>query len=215
LDLLFTMPQVLYEKKEDGTFLEPYMKLTIFVPSQYVGGVMTAVQNKMGNLIDLSYHDTYAVFIYELPYSMFIRGLSADLKSVTSGFASIDYEMVGYKPADLVEIEIHVNGNPIDVLSEYAYREESLSKAREKTEKLKETLDRQQFRQIIQGVVNGNIIAREEIPPFRKDVLAKMSGGDRTRKDKLLEAQKKGKSKMNASAKIHIPQSALFSMMES
>lgn len=215
LDLLFTMPQVLYEKKDDGTFLEPYMKLTIFVPSQYVGGVMTAVQNKMGNLIDLSYHDTYAVFVYDLPYSMFIRGLSADLKSVTSGFASIDYEMIGYKPADLVEIEIHVNGNPIDVLSEYAYREESLTKAREKAEKLKETLDRQQFRQIIQGVVNGNIIAREEIPPFRKDVLAKMSGGDRTRKDKLLEAQKKGKAKMNATSKIHIPQAALFSMMES
>jgi len=215
LDLLFTMPQVLYEKHSDGSFSEPFMKLTIYVPSQYVGGVMTAVQNKMGNMLDLQYHDTYAVFVYELPYSMFIRGLSADLKSVTSGFASIDYEMVGYRPADLVEIEIHVNGNPIDVLSEYAYREESVSKAREKVEKLKDTLDRQQFRQIIQGVVNGNIIAREEISPFRKDVLQKLYGGDRTRKDKLLEKQKKGKARMNATAKIHLPQSALFTMMES
>lgn len=214
LDLLFTMPQVLYEKTEDGTFHEPYMKLTIYVPSEYVGGVMTVCQNRKGNLLDMAYHDTYAVFEYELPYSMFIRGLSGELKSVTSGFASIDYEMIGYRQADLVEIEIHINGNPIDVLSEYAYKDEAVSKAREKVEKLKETLERQQFRQIIQGVVNGNIVARDELSPYRKDVLAKLYGGDRTRKDKLLEKQKKGKARMNASGKVHLPQQALFSMIE-
>lgn len=214
LDLLFTMPQVLYERKEDGSFHEPFMKLTIYVPSEYVGGVMTVCQNRKGNLLDMQYHDTYAVFEYELPYSMFIRGLSGELKSVTSGFASIDYEMIGYRAADLVEIEIHINANPIDVLSEYAYKDEAVSKAREKVEKLKDTLERQQFRQIIQGVVNGNIVARDELSAYRKDVLAKLYGGDRTRKDKLLEKQKKGKARMNSSGKVHLPQQALFSMIE-
>ena len=214
LDLLFTMPQVLYEKDGDDMH-EPFMKLTIYIPTQFVGAVMTVCQNRKGNMLDMQYHDTYAVLVYELPYSMFIRGLSAELKSVTSGFASIDYELIGYKPADLVNIEIQINGNPIDVLSEYAYKDEANGKAREKAQKLKETLDRQQFRQIIQGLVNGNIIAREEIPPYRKDVLQKMSGGDRTRKDKLLEAQKKGKSRMIQTGKVNLPQSALYGLIES
>lgn len=214
LDLLFTMPQVLYER-EGEEMSEPYMKLIVYTPSSYVGAVMTICQNKKGKLLDITYHDIYAVLVYELPYSMFIQGLSAELKSASSGFASIDYELIGYKEADLVNIEIQINGNSIDVLSEYAYRDEANSKAREKAEKLKDTLERQQFRQIIQGVVNGNIIAREEIPPYRKDVLAKMSGGDRTRKDKLLEAQKKGKSRMIHTGKVHLPQSALYSLIES
>src|SRR5205814_7228344 len=105
--------------------------------------------------------------------------------------------------------------NPIDVLSELVYKDEAIYVAREKTEKLKESLDRQQFRQIIQATVNNQIVAREELSPFRKDVLQKMSGGDRTRKDKLLEAQKKGKARMISHTKIDIPQSALFSMVES
>ncbi len=103
----------------------------------------------------------------------------------------------------------------MDVLSEKAYKDEAVAIARQKAEKLKEALPRQQFRQIIQGVMNGNIVAREDIPPYRKDVLAKMSGGDRTRKDKLLEAQKKGKSRMIQTGKVIIPQEALFSMIES
>ncbi|MBI4098146.1 MAG: hypothetical protein HY426_03825 [Candidatus Levybacteria bacterium] len=144
----------------------------------------------------------------------FIRGLSSELKSATSGFASIDYEISDYRPADLVNIEIRINDSPIDVLSEFAYRDEAPYLAREKAQMLKEKLPRQQFRQIIQAVINAIIIAREEIPPFRKDVLSKMSGGDRTRKDKLLEAQKKGKAKMIETAKINIPQEVLFSLIE-
>lgn len=215
LELLLTMPQVLYEKQEDGSFKEPYMLLTIYVPVQYVGNVMTVCQKRKGNMLDLQYHESYATISYELPYSMFIRGLSGELKSITSGYASIDYELSEYKAADLVVIDVKINDNVIDVLSEYGYREDAIHIAREKAEKLKESLDRQQFRQIIQAVVDGNIVAREEIPPFRKDVLAKMSGGDRTRKDKLLEAQKKGKKRMITSGKIHLPQAALFSMIES
>lgn len=214
LDLLLTMPQVLYKKQDDGTMLEPYMILSVFTPKNYVGGVMNVSQNHKGDLLDMQYHEAYTVLTYEMPYSMFIRGLSSDLKSVTSGYASIDYELTDYKPANLVLMQILINSNPIDVLSEYVYRDESIRVAREKTARLKESLTRQQFRQIIQAGIDNNIVAREEIPPFRKDVLAKMSGGDRTRKDKLLEAQKKGKKRMLTTGKISLPQEALYSMIE-
>lgn len=214
LELLLTMPQVLYEKKENGEIFEPYMLLSVFVPKDYVGGVMNVCQRHKGELIDMQYHQAYTVLSYEMPFSMFIRGLSSDLKSVTSGYASIDYDLTDYKTADMVLLQILINSNPIDVLSELVYKEEAVHIARIKAEKLKESLPRQQFRQIIQASIDNNIVAREEISPFRKDVLQKMSGGDRTRKDKLLEAQKKGKKKMIASAKIHLPQEALFSMIE-
>lgn len=213
LDLLLTMPQVLYDKKDDGEIYEPYMLLNIFVPAEYVGGVMTAAQKKKGNLIDIKYHEGYAVLSYEMPYSMFIRGLSGEIKSVTAGFGSMDYELGDYKKADLVQLDILINNNIIDVLSELVYKDEAVYVARAKTEKLKDTLDRAQFRQIIQATVNNTIVAREEIQPFRKDVLAKMSGGDVTRKNKLLEAQKKGKKKMVSSGKVELSQDALFSMM--
>lgn len=213
LDLLLTMPQVLYDKKENGEIYEPYMNLVIYTPSEYVGNVMTISQKKKGNMIDMQYHDAYAVLKYEMPYSMFIRGLSAEIKSGTSGFGSIDYELSGYKKADLVKLDILINGNPIDVLSELVYKDEATYVARSKAEKLKESLDRAQFRQIIQATIDNNIVAREEIPPYRKDVLAKMSGGDVTRKNKLLEKQKKGKKKMVGMGKVQLSQDALFSMI--
>lgn len=214
LEILLTMPQVLYDKKPDGTILEPYMTLIVYSPKDYVGPIMNICQNKKGNLLDLNYHESYAVLSYDMPYSMFIRGLSSDLKSASAGFTSLDYEVTSYKEANLSKVEIKVNDIGIDVLSELTYKEEAISEARQKAARLKDSLPRQQFRQIIQGVVDGDIVTREEIPPFRKDVLAKMSGGDRRRKDKLLEAQKKGKSRMISQAKISIPQEALLSMIE-
>jgi GTP-binding protein LepA len=213
LDLLLTMPQVLYEIRENGEIFEPYMLLNVYTPAEYVGNVMTVCQKKKGFLLDMQYHEAYAVLSYEMPYSMFIRGLDGEIKSVTAGFGSIDYELTDYKAADLVKLDILINQNPIDVLSELVYKDEAIYVARQKAEKLKDSLDRQQFRQVIQATVNNNIVAREEIPPFRKDVLAKMSGGDRTRKDKLLEAQKKGKKRMIQQGKVSLPQSALFSMI--
>jgi len=214
LEVLLTMPQVLYEKKEDGTMLEPYMNLIVYTPKDYVGPIMSICQSRKGNLLDLNYHESYAVLSYDMPYSMFIRGISSDLKSASEGFASLDYEVTSYKEAILSKVEIKVNDVSIDVLSELSYEDEAIGTAKKKAEKLKSSLPRQQFRQIIQGVVDGNIVAREEIPPFRKDVLAKMSGGDRRRKDKLLEAQKKGKSRMIIQGKVSIPQEALLSMIE-
>lgn len=213
LDLLLTMPQVLYEKRSEEEIYEPYMLLNVYAPSEYVGNVMAVCQKKKGSLLDMQYHEGYAVLSYEMPYSMFIRGLAGEIKSVTAGFGSIDYELSGYKKADLVKLDILINTNPIDVLSELVYKDEAIYVARAKALKLKESLDRQQFRQIIQATVNNSIVAREEIPPFRKDVLAKMSGGDRTRKDKLLEAQKKGKKKMIQTGKVALSQQALFSMI--
>lgn len=214
LDLLLTMPQVLYQKGENDTMLEPYMLLTVYIPIDHVGNVMTICQKKKGELIDMQYHESYATLSYEMPYTMFIRGLSAELKSVSSGYASIDYELIDYRPADLVNLEVRINDNPIDVLSELVYKDEANYIARAKASKLKESLPRQQFRQVIQSLVNNTIVSREEIPPYRKDVLAKMSGGDRTRKDKLLEAQKKGKSRLFNSSKVILPQEALYSLIE-
>jgi len=145
---------------------------------------------------------------------MFIRGLLPQLKSVSQGFASLDYELIGYRQANLVKMDILINENAVDVLSELVYKDEASSLAREKVEKLKEYLPKQQFKQVIQAAIGTNILARAEIAPFRKDVLAKMSGGDRTRKDKLLKAQKKGKSKLVNVSKVEIPQKALLSMLQ-
>lgn len=213
VDLLLTMPRVLY-KEENGEILEPFMELTIFAPSNFVGAVMTICQDKRGELLDIYYHKNNAVIKYDMPYSMFIRSLLPQLKSVSQGFASIDYEISSYKKADLVKMDILINGSIVDVLSEHVYKDEASHTGRERVEKLKELLPKQQVRQIIQAAIGEKILARSEIQPFRKDVLAKMSGGDRTRKDKLLEAQKKGKEKLGNISKIEIPQKALLSMLE-
>ena len=217
LDPLFTLPHVHYEKLTDGQetiYQEPFMHLSVFVPSQYLGGVMTVCQKSRGQMTHMEYQDTNVILEYDMPYAMFIRGLSNDLKTVSSGFASVDYELTDYRDADLVEVGVQINEVPIDVLSELTYREDAEFLARNKAEKLKENLPRQQYKQVIQCFIGARIIARTEISPYRKDMLAKMSGGDRTRKDKLLEAQKKGKKKMFGISKVEVPQEALFEMMK-
>ncbi len=213
LEPLFTLPHVVYEIAADGSYKEPYMHLTVHVPSEYVGGVMTVCQKKRGALTHMEYQDTNVILEYDMPYAMFIKGLSSDLKTVSSGFASIDYELTEYRDADLVSLEVRINDNPIDVLSDFAYKDEADFVAREKAAKLREALPRQQYKQVIQCMINERVLAREEISPYRKDMLAKMSGGDRTRKDKLLEAQKKGKKKMFSISKVEIPQKALFDLI--
>lgn len=215
LEPLFTLPHVVYETKDDGTYREPYMHLTVHVPSEYIGGVMTVCQKHRGEMTHMEYQDTNVILEYDMPYATFIKGLSPDLKSVSSGFASVDYEITDYRDADLLKLDIKINDNVIDVLSDYAYKDEADYVARDKAAKLKESLPRQQYKQVIQCVVNARVLAREEISPYRKDMLAKMSGGDRTRKDKLLEAQKKGKKKMFGLSKVEIPQKALFDMITS
>ena len=214
IEPLLTRPQVLYEKEKDK-ILEPYMKIIIYAPKNYVGSLMNLCEGKYGNLLDLSYQKENVIISYEMPYSSLLENLTSDIKSVSSGFASIDYEITSYREADLVNLEVLINDVAIDVLSETVYRDKVLYKGREKVEKLKAILPRMQFRQIIQAKVDGKIIARSEISPFRKDVLKGMSGGDRTRKDKLLKKQKKGKVRMQQVGRIEIPQKALFSLIES
>ena len=212
IEPVLTLPRVLY-KEEKGEIFEPFMNLTVFIPASFMGAVMTVCQQKKGELKNIEYHDKNAVLSYEMPYSMFIRGLFSELKSVSSGFASIDYEITGYRVADLVPLEIVINETPIDVLSELVYETDAYQDAKQKTEKLKEVLPRRQFRQIIQAKIGGRILSRSEIPPFRKDVLAKMSGGDRTRKDKLLKKQKKGKARLSNFGRVDLPPQALFSLI--
>ncbi len=217
LDPLFTLPHVSYEKIGTGqevSYKEPYMHLTVFVPSEYLGGVMTVCQKRKGEMTHMEYQDTNVILEYDMPYAMFIRGLSNDLKTVSSGFASVDYELIEYRDADLVEVGVQINEVPIDVLSELTYREDAEFMARNKADKLKDNLPRQQYKQVIQCFIGARIIARTEISPYRKDMLAKMSGGDVTRKNKLLEAQKKGKKKMFGISKVEVPQEALFEMMK-
>ncbi len=213
IDPILTMPHVLYEKRKNGAMLEPYMNLIVFTPTKFIGGVMSVAQSKKGGLIDISYHKNNAILKYEMPFSCFIRNLSSEIKTVSSGFASIDYELTDYKEADLVNLEILINDTEIDVLSELVYSNEAQFLARQKTEKLKDLIPRKQIKQVIQAKVGGKVLARSEIPPFRKDVLAKMSGGDVTRKNKLLEAQKKGKNKLFGTSKIDIPQEALLPLI--
>jgi len=215
IEPLFTLPHVQYKGDSQNGFLEPFMRLTIIVPSNYLGPVMTVCQKKRGNMTNMEYQDINVILEYDMPYASFLKGLSSDLKSVSSGFASLDYELIDYRKADIVNLEIKINEKSIDVLSEFAYKDEAEYIARDKTSRLKETLPRQQVKQIIQCFAGSKILSREEIQPFRKDVLAKMSGGDRTRKDKLLEAQKKGKAKMISISKVAIPQEALFKMITS
>lgn len=215
LEPLFTMPHVLYEGDPENGYKEPYMHLTIHVPSTYVGAVMTVCQKKRGSMTHMEYQDDNVILAYDMPYAMFLHGLSNDLKSVSAGFASLDYDLTDYRSADLVNLEIKINDKPIDVLSEFAYKDEADYVAREKTGRLKDVLPRQQIKQVIQCCVGARVLSRDEISPYRKDVLAKMSGGDRTRKDKLLEAQKKGKAKMSTITKVEIPQEALFSLVSS
>lgn len=222
IDPLFTKPQVLYKKEGDPSAgsgqvktLEPYMRIEIYTPKNYVGSLMNLCEGRKGNLIDIVYHKDNAQIIYEMPYSSLLSNLTSDIKSVSSGFASLDYEIIGYKEADLANLEIVINDVPIDILSETVYKDEVAYRGRERVDELKEVLPRQQFRQVIQAKVGGDIIARSEIPPFRKDVIKGMSGGDRSRKDKLLKKQKKGKARMQETGRIDIPQKALFSLISS
>ncbi|MCL4353804.1 GTP-binding protein [Patescibacteria group bacterium] len=210
---LLTAPKVIY-KTENGILKEPYIILTVYAPKDYLGKIMSLCQKERNTMINISYYESYAIVRYEMPYVTVIKGLASDIKSVSSGFGSIDYEVLDFRPAEVVELEIIINKRPIDILTELIYKDEVGLEARIKVEKLKEALPKKQYRQIIQAVADGKILARSEIPPFRKDVLSKMSGGDRTRKDKLLEQQKKGKKKLTLEAQFNIPQKALFSLME-
>ena len=233
-DLVTTAPSVIYKvTTTDGDVLtidnptnlppiteidmmeEPIVKATIMVPTEYVGNIMELSQERRGVYKDMSYIDEgRAMLTYEMPLNEIIYDFFDALKSRTKGYASFDYELIGYRESDLVKLDMMLNGEIVDALSFIVHREKSVSRGRRMAEKLKESIPRQMFEIPIQACIGGKIIARETVKAFRKDVLAKCYGGDISRKRKLLEKQKEGKKRMRQVGSVEVPQEAFMSVLK-
>ena len=232
IDLISTAPSVQYyvtpengktvmidnpaEFPEGRKYIEePYIKGTIIVPKDFVGNVMELCQEKRGTFKNMNYLDETRVMIeYELPLAEIVIDFYDKLKSRTKGYASFEYELVGYKESDLVKVDILVSGEPIDAFCFIAHQDNAYTRGRAIAERLKDVIPRQQFEIPIQAALGGKIIARETIKALRKNVLAKCYGGDITRKKKLLEKQKEGKKRMKAIGNVEIPQEAFLAVLK-
>jgi GTP-binding protein LepA len=199
-----------YEKVE-----EPFVSVMLFVPEKYLGSVMELCQSRMGVQKEFNYIGKERIMLqYEMPLGEIIWDFYDRLKSISRGYASMDYEPTGYREADLVKLDILINGEPVDALSLIIHREEAYQKGRQLVDSLKEIIPRQLYEVIIQAAIGGRVIARQSIKALRKDVIAKLYGGDVTRKRKLLEKQKEGKKRMKQVGKVEIPQEAFLSVMK-
>ena len=204
------------EKVRINSIKEPFIKTNIFVPNEYIGSIMELCQDKRGIYISTEYIDTSRVNIhYELPLSEIVYDFFDKLKSYTKGYASFDYELIGYKESDLVKMDILLNGDIVDALSVIVHRDFAYKRGRIIVDNLKELIPRQMFEVPIQAVIGSKVIARSDIKAMRKDVLAKCYGGDITRKRKLLEKQKEGKKRMKMIGKVEIPSDAFLSILKS
>ena len=193
---------------------EPWIKATILVPDEYLGAVLKLCEERRGHQVNLTYAGTRAMVVYNLPLNEVVFDFYDRLKSVSSGYASFDWQMEDYKPEKLVKMSILVNEEPVDALSIIVHTDRSFNRGRTMCKKLKDLIPRHQFKIPVQAAIGGKIIARETIPPFRKDVTAKLYGGDVTRKMKLLEKQKKGKKRMREFGQVNIPQEAFISALK-
>ncbi len=194
---------------------EPFVTASILTPKEYVGNIMELCQNRRGIYIDMKYLDENRVtIIYEMPLNEIIYDFFDNLKSKTKGYASFDYEFKEYRRSNLVKLDIHINGEPVDALSFIVHKDSSYARGKKMVEKLKTVIPRKLFTIPIQAVIGGQIIARETISAMRKDVLAKCYGGDITRKKKLLEKQKRGKKKMREIGNVEVPQEAFLSVLK-
>ncbi len=234
LELVTTLPSVIYKVvKTDGTSVmvdnphnypdvasiaeayEPYVKVSIITPNEYVGNIMPLCQDRRGEYKNMQYLDQRLVELhYEMPLNEIIYDFFDTLKARTKGYASLDYEFSEYKPSDLVKVDMLLNGDQVDALSFIAHREKAYPRARKLCEKLKENIPRQLFEVPVQAAIGGKIIARETVKAMRKDVLAKCYGGDITRKKKLLEKQKEGKKKMRQLGTVSIPTEAFLAVLK-
>jgi GTP-binding protein LepA len=192
---------------------EPVMQVTVYSPKRYVGPIMQLAQEKRGEYIDLVYTADQAQFTYLIPLSEMIIDFFDRLKSVTEGYASLDYEFFDYQRVDVAKVDILVNKEKVDALSFLVVKDQAHQRGSEITERLAQVIPRQQFNIPIQAAIGGKIVARADVKPFRKDVIQKLYGGDRTRKDKLLKKQKKGKAKMKMIGRVEIPQTAFFEVL--
>ena len=234
LDLVTTLPSVIYEVyKTDGTMVrvdnphnypdpsviehaeEPYVKVTIVTPPDYVGNIMPMCQERRGEFKDMQYLDTYLVELhYEMPLNEIIYDFFDALKANTKGYASLDYELSGYRRSELVKVDMLLNGDQVDALSFIAHKDKAYPRARRLCEKLKDNIPRQLFEVPVQAAIGGRVIARETVKAMRKDVLAKCYGGDITRKKKLLEKQKEGKKKMRNLGTVQVPMEAFLAVLK-
>ena len=235
LNIIATAPSVIYKVKLRGNqeekeiqnpndfpdpamieyIEEPLTRAEIISPSDYIGQIMNLAQNRRGELIDMTYIDETRVSIkYKLPLNEVIYNFFDSLKSRTRGYASLDYEVIGYQPSDLVKLEILINDEVVDALSIIVHRDSAYARGRGIVEKLKDEIPRQQFAIPIQAAVGGKIIARETVKALRKDVIAKCYGGDISRKKKLLEKQKEGKKKMRQLGSVEVPQDAFLAVLK-
>jgi len=234
LSLVFTSPSVRYhlhmkdgeEREVDnpmeypdpsriGGADEPYIRANIITPTQYVGPIITLCMEKRGTQTGMNYLDEKRVeLVYNMPLAEVLFDFYDRLKSISRGYASFDYEVDAYKPTELVRMDILVNGEPVDALSQLVFKDNAQSRGRQICERLKDELPRQQFKIAIQAALGSTIIARETVSPYRKDVIAKCYGGDISRKRKLLEKQKEGKKRMQMVGNVEIPQHAYLAVLK-
>ena len=206
-------PGSLPEQNKVGQILEPIAKANILVPEKYVGSVMTLCNQRRGRQISMRYVGGQVELIYTLPLSEIVIDFFDRLKSVTKGYASLDYSLDNYEAADVIKLDILLNGDRVDALAMMVHRTVAQNKARKLTESLKEVIPRQQFDVAIQAAIGGKIIARQTVKAYRKNVTAKLYGGDVTRKMKLLEKQKAGKKRMKQIGRVEVPQEAFLSVL--
>ena len=234
LDLICTAPTVVYKMHlNDGNVVflenpsempdltliekieEPLVKLTLHTPSEYIGGLLKLCEDRRGVQQKMEYiSDAKVVIEYSLPLNEMVMDFYDKLKSISKGYASMEYEIIGYEPSNLVKMDVMLNGDPVDALSIVVHRSKADHRGRQLTEKLKGLIPRQQYKVAIQAAIGAKIIARETLGALRKDVTAKCYGGDITRKRKLLEKQKEGKKRMKQIGNVEVPQEAFLAILK-